>query len=37
MPVENLATANIETINPTAELLTPKDFAKTGIAGTMMP
>ena len=37
MPVENLATANIETIKPTAELLTPKDFAKSGIAGTMMP
>ena len=29
--------AKAETINPIAALLTPKDFAKTGIAGITMP
>ena len=36
-PEENRATAKAETINPTAALLTPKERAKTGIAGRTIP
>ena len=36
-PVENLAKAKVETINPMAVLFTPNDFAKSGIAGTISP
>jgi hypothetical protein len=37
MPDENRESAKTETTSPTAVLLTPKDLAKTGIAGKTMP
>jgi hypothetical protein len=36
-PEANRVIAKAETINPIAALLTPKDFAKTGIAGMTIP
>jgi hypothetical protein len=36
-PEANRVIANAETIKPIAALLTPKDFAKTGIAGMTIP
>ena len=36
-PDENLIIAKLETINPIAVLLTPKDAAKIGIAGIIKP
>jgi hypothetical protein len=36
-PDANRVMANAETIKPIAALLTPKDFANTGIAGITMP
>ena len=36
-PEANLAKANAERIDPTCALFTPKDFAKSGIVGAMIP
>ena len=36
-PEANLAKANAERMDPTCALFTPKDFAKSGIVGAMIP
>ena len=36
-PEANLAKANAESMDPTCALFTPKDFAKSGIVGAMIP